>query len=257
MTMLSYPEALAGVGALVQSVEEALFWGPYWTRQIQLGSTTVDARSTNTNELQRGLVLGRKDADGVYTHSLPTATDGTEIARVILARAVNMKDSTGTAVNRLGLAAGWGHVIAGDCGGLTTLARAHLYGTIIFDDDPAPPMTPFRLAYAKTADYTITIADRGKIFTNGGATGAVNFTLPAITAGFWCEIFADADQTITVTSATADTLIVYNDRAADSVALSTSSEKMGGAFRIVANADASRWMVFPMLWEAQTPVVAT
>lgn len=36
---------------------------------------------------------------------------------------------------------------------------------------------------AKTADYTVTEADNGKLFTNAGASGAVTFSLPPATEG--------------------------------------------------------------------------
>jgi len=41
-----------------------------------------------------------------------------------------------------------------------------------------------------------------------------------------------ADVTLTVTAGTADTLLTFNDAAADSVGFATSSEKMGGAFLV-------------------------
>ncbi|MGA4923433.1 hypothetical protein, partial [Bacillus subtilis] len=62
---------------------------------------------------------------------------------------------------------------------------------------------PARVAriVAKTADYTLIASDSGTIFTNQGAAGAVNFTLPAlasIDAAFRAEFFCEAGQTITV-----------------------------------------------------------
>jgi hypothetical protein len=83
---------------------------------------------------------------------------------------------------------------------------------------------------AKTADYTCTVNDSGTIFHTTGATAAVNFTLPAIGDGpFHFTFIAGADVDLTVTAETADTMVTYNDLAADSIAFSTSSEKIGGA----------------------------
>lgn len=85
----------------------------------------------------------------------------------------------------------------------------------------------------KSADYTVTVAESGTIFHTTGATAAVNFTLPAISTGpFWFMFIAGADQDMTVTSAAADTIVTYNDLAADSVAFSTASEKIGGAVEV-------------------------
>ncbi len=86
---------------------------------------------------------------------------------------------------------------------------------------------------AKTADYTVVAADSGSVFHTTGATAAVNFTLPKISDGPFHFLFINgADQNMTVTAETADTAVTYNDLAADSVAFSTSSEKIGGAIEV-------------------------
>lgn len=87
-------------------------------------------------------------------------------------------------------------------------------------------------AIAKTADYTIVAATdpSGAIFTNRGATAAVIFTLPAPTkalAGVFFLFAVHADQNVTVKTATADTLVTLNDAAVDSLAVSTTSQKIG------------------------------
>jgi hypothetical protein len=116
-----------------------------------------------------------------------------------------------------------------------------------------------RSVVAKTADYTITAADSGKIFTNRGAAGAVNFTLPTVAAGFdgvEVTIMAVvAAQTVTVTAQTTGQLIMYNDAAGNSVAFSTTNEIIGGSLRAVC--DGTSWLIMPSLWEAQTPVLTT
>ena len=92
---------------------------------------------------------------------------------------------------------------------------------------------------AKTAAYTVLVKESGTIFTTTGATAAVTFTLPAIDAGDgtgWIFYFmATADVGMTVTAETADTMITFNDAAADSVAFSTASEIMGGAFMVFSD----------------------
>ena len=88
-----------------------------------------------------------------------------------------------------------------------------------------------------SVDTTLTQAESGSIILVVGSTGAVNITLPAITKGkpFEFEIINCSDQNLTVTAETADTINTYNDLAADSVAFSTASEKIGGAFRVVCD----------------------
>lgn len=114
-----------------------------------------------------------------------------------------------------------------------------------------------RIMEAKTADYTIVAADSGKIFHTAGATAAVNFTLPAIATGPWFfTILVGADFGVTVTAATADTIITFNDVAADSVAFSQASEIIGGSFEVIC--DGTSLYVLPRLAsEAQTIAIVT
>jgi hypothetical protein len=80
----------------------------------------------------------------------------------------------------------------------------------------------------KTAAYTVTAAETGTYFNTTGATAAVVFTLPAISSGPWIFKFLNSvDLDMTVTAATADTIITFNDIDIDSVAASTSGEKIG------------------------------
>jgi hypothetical protein len=94
------------------------------------------------------------------------------------------------------------------------------------------------------------------LFTNEGASNAVNFTLPATAKkGLRYGFYVVADQNVTVTAGTADTMVVLNDAAADSVALQTSSEKIGGFFEVMGTG--TKWLVLPRLWEAQTVTIVT
>ena len=95
-----------------------------------------------------------------------------------------------------------------------------------------------------------------KHFTNRGGEGAVNFTLPATAQrGLRFLFTVIADQNVTITAGTGDTLVSYNDATADSVALSTASEKIGGTVEIVA--DGTSWIAIPHFWEGQTATIAT
>jgi len=84
---------------------------------------------------------------------------------------------------------------------------------------------------SKTSDYTVLAKESGAIFNTEGATAAVEFTLPAASDGPWIFFFhAAEDVNMTVTAETADTMVTFNNVAADKVAYSTSSEKVGGGF---------------------------
>lgn len=110
---------------------------------------------------------------------------------------------------------------------------------------------------AKTANYTVKFNESGTIFTTAGATANVAFTLPDPTDGKWVYLFVvGADVNLTVSAATADTLITFNDVAADSVAYSTSSEKIGGA--ILCFSDGTNPYAVPFgVSHRQTATIAT
>jgi hypothetical protein len=88
----------------------------------------------------------------------------------------------------------------------------------------------------KTASFTATAEDSGKVFLIVGATAAVVVTLPAIATGpFHFRIINGSDVDLTAQSVVADTITTFNDVAADSVAFSTSSEKIGGEIEVLCN----------------------
>ena len=90
----------------------------------------------------------------------------------------------------------------------------------------------------KTADYTCVKSDSGTIFDTRGASGAVIFTLPGLCKGWWAIFVNGSNNDVTITNATADALITFNDTAADGVALSTTSEKTGGMVLVVCDGTA-------------------
>lgn len=110
---------------------------------------------------------------------------------------------------------------------------------------------------AKTAAYTVTAQDGGKIFTNRGDTDAITFTLPAVSAavtGMRVWFYAVAGQNLAV-AGTAGELVTFNDAAANSVTLSTSSEIIGGCIEAVC--DGTSWLIILHTEETQTATVAT
>lgn len=114
-----------------------------------------------------------------------------------------------------------------------------------------------RTVEAKTASYTITQADSGKVFTNRGDTDAITFTLPAVSAtytGVQVTFFAVAGQNLAV-AGTAGELVTFNDAAANSVTFSTGSEIIGGG--MTALCDGTSWLIFLHTEETQTATVAT
>lgn len=109
-----------------------------------------------------------------------------------------------------------------------------------------------------TVGTTLTIGpgDAGKVFSNLGNTGNIAYTVQS------AALFRPGDQ-ITVLSAddgtttvnfTAGQLIAFNNAAAGSVALSTSSEIIGGGF-IFTCLSAAKWHMLACCEETQTITV--
>lgn len=109
---------------------------------------------------------------------------------------------------------------------------------------------------AKTANYTCTAFDHGKIFTTTGAEAAVTFTLPAVASSTGLEFtfINTVDQNMVVSDGGNDTLVCFNDAAADSITFSTSSEKIGAALKVIC--DGTNWLVFSMCANTQTIATA-
>jgi len=105
-----------------------------------------------------------------------------------------------------------------------------------------------------TTPLTYTSAYYGAIHFWSPA-GTATATLPAngAPAGSWFDMMLLTNQTVTISAATADTLITFNDTAADSVAFSTASNKIGGCIRFISNG--SVWCAFNM--SNNTMTVAT
>lgn len=117
---------------------------------------------------------------------------------------------------------------------------------------------PYRWTEVKTAAYQVTKEDSGTIFLTTGATAAVVFTLPAITDGpFYFRFINVADVDMTVAAKVADTMATYNDLAADSIAFSTSSEKIGGEVEVIC--DGTTLIALPRFADGryQTATIAT
>jgi hypothetical protein len=236
-----------------------------------IDNSAVDGGNTGyTGHLRPGLLMGKilSGADaGKFKQWDPTATDGSQIIAGILAHPLQI-NYQGTGVDRL--VGGWLCVAGGLRAAGVTIASLTAEGISgvaqewnvrrqlnrNFQLDDYPQGLPFGVIQARTANYTVTEAECGTIFTNAGAAGAVNFTLPVTPKqGLEYEFYAAAAQNLVITAGTADTMVVYNDAAADSVALQTANEIVGGSFRVIGTG--SVWLCIPRLWEAQTPTIVT
>lgn len=239
--------SMPGMGTLVEEWVRQWMWGPFprYFRQAQIDSGAADSGNSPTYDLRPGLVLGVKFSSGTFFQYSPTATDGTEIAAAVLMEGIRLQDVlSGSNKNRL-----WGVCLSGGVKasgliGLDGLARSQMNDRFTFDDNyRGNHWFPFQRFQTKTADYTITALDNGSHFDNTGATGTVNFTLPAIANGYAFGFHAVADQILKVISAEGTNVVALNNASATSVAVQTGSQKIGGGFFIFSNAAGTKWLV--------------
>lgn len=252
-------DMMPGMGADNLTGEREFVWGTvnsWHVIGIKINKDSTDAGNTPTTILRRGLIMGKVASTGEYKPYSASATDGSQIPVGVLYQDTNMLDNSGTAVAKNGrlLIAGMLKVL--QLIGFDEIVRRYFNGRFILDDVIYGSGQNFPLVQAKTADYTVTAADNNTHFTNAGAAGAVNFTLPTCAVGLRYRFTVEANQTLTITAASGK-LVAYNNAAATSIAFSTANEKVGGSVEIVANADGSKWLSIVQLgFESQTIVIA-
>ena len=101
---------------------------------IVLDSTARDDGNSPTTTLRKGLILGKVTATGEFKEYDPSASDGTETARLILADNVDLLDDEGAAADTEALGAFRGDFVADRLVGLDAGAKADLT-QCVFDED--------------------------------------------------------------------------------------------------------------------------
>lgn len=263
--------------AAIETFENEFKWGnlaPMYHQGMVVSGAARDAgNSADTTILRPGLLLGLINSSQKLVQWSSTATDGSQYIYGVLMTSLKMQRNgsnqdrfSGPIMMGGGLKAARvlvpGQASVGLSGqALEYLIRAQLGNRFMFDDKPWPmSINGYAHVAAKTADYTVTTLDNNTLFTNKGAAGAVIFTLPATALlGLRYGFYVAADQSLTVTAGTADTLIVFNDAAADSVGFATAGDKVGGYLEVIG--DGALWMVRPSTFAdgvlVQTLTIAT
>lgn len=255
---------LPGIQAALETVENVFWWGRFEQEAFIAGvleSTTVDAGNTGyTDVLRPGLLLGKNSTSGKLNVWDPDGTDGTQDIFGVLGYSQKMK-RMGTAVDRwVGWVYTWGFLkadrllipgnadfgISGDT--YEHLVRAQLNKRFTLSDLlHGNAFGGWRNVLAKTAAYSVTEADNGTLFTTTGAAGDITFTLPTTAKiGLRYGFYATTDNALTVVAGTADTMVAFNDAAADSVEFTTAGDQIGGYFEVIG--DGSKWLVIPSHW---------
>jgi hypothetical protein len=250
------------------TIETTEFEGRWWAengenRTLKFGytvsSTAADAGNTNlTTTLRAGLVMAVKTSDNKLYPYDPTATDGTQNPVGVLPHAVNtLNNMTAAAVDK------YVPLWVGGCfdpkkiitttGSLDANAQRLLAQLgFVFNVWPATnggtgvqlgseAFHDWGRTDTKAADYTVTAADNGKMFT---ATAAVNFTLPTIAVGLAYTFVQTADANMVITGN--NNILVDGDAAASTITYSTASHKIGSICHVRAIRVGSAY-----LWLAQ------
>lgn len=247
--------------------ENTFYWNNHALNvfdQGQIDSATVDSGNTKTTILRPGLLLGKIFSSGKVKHWDPTAVDGSQYVWAVLENpAIGMADSLGTAKER------WGGrfmirgavkpqklLIPGQASfGVTGNAyeylirdQLHRLGFLIMDDPIGTALMPltrfggsFGMVQAKTADYTVKAYESGTLFTNRGASADINFTLPATPlVGLHYGFYLVENYEIKLTSGTADTIVAFNDKGCDTVAITTNNAQIGSMLEVFG--DGTGWL---------------
>lgn len=257
---------LPGIDAKLSAADQQVWWGTREQQEFQqayISSAAVDAGNTPTTQLRAGLVLGKITSSGKLKAYDATATDGSDVALGVLEYGIGMLDAGGTARDKLVSYLVKGNLKASQLIGLDQRARAQLgaNGRFTFDDDlplAAGFLGPFLREVPVTqaaSPYLISASENGTLFTTTGASGAVTFTLPTVAPGLRYAFYNTVDQNITI-NGMAGNGIVFNNAAANSIAYSTSGQKIGVGILIESNAAGTKWFAHQWSTAACTVTVA-
>lgn len=241
----------AGMNSPSVSTESEFVAGTAASWQIKgvtLDSGAVDSGSTPTTTLRRGLVLARITATGNWTNYDPTQlTNGQNVARALLFDNVNMLDINSNVVaNKNGRVLAYGFdVKAAQCFGLDYMARRQLANRIFFDDIFWITSEEDIVINVQTANYQVLVTDNNATFSTKGASGAVTFTLPTLQRGLRYKFYNEVNQNMAVTGALVNQLVTFNNATASTVTFSSAGNLIGAAVEVIANVDATKWLVFP------------
>jgi hypothetical protein len=238
---------LPGMTQIIETYDAATQWGPQWQLvwwNGYIASTAADPGNSPTWRLRPGLVLGVITASGQWTNYSATATDGSQVARGVLAYGMRMQDVlTGVNTTKYYAILVGGRVQGTNLLGLDQNARDQMALRFIFDDGITGANgtnTPF--PQSKTANYTALLSDNNSIFDNTGAIGAVAITLPAIQNGLIYGIRVIANQNMSIVSAEGTNIVALNNAGASSLAFSTGSQLIGGGVTLYSNAAGTLWI---------------
>lgn len=112
---------------------------------------------------------------------------------------------------------------------------------------------PWNAETAKTANYSVLLADSGTLFTTVGNGGALTFTLPALLAGmaFVAWFWNTVDQNMIITAPTGK-LVMDGNSGAASCCYTTASHRIGSFCMVVLADSGANYYLFNLGGTAPT-----
>lgn len=104
-------------------------------------------------------------------------------------------------------------------------------------------LTPTSPTVVKTDDYTVTVGDSGKTFTNTGASGAVTFAMPAAVAGLKYRFRVGVAQQLRIDPNGSETISLPSTGAPSAAGAYIVADAIGEAVDIQC-VEAGSWTVF-------------
>lgn len=245
-----------GPGAVVATTERMAVLGPITWYLLKggliNGSVATDAGNTPTTELRHGLLMAQRTSDGLLTNYSPLSADGSQLVQGFLWESRTTIDNDGLTVNRTCQIVIAAYARASQLLLLDEQARRQMQGRFILDDRIPGVIGGYRQTLAKTANYTVVAGqDNDTIFTTTGATGEVDFTLPAAAVGNRFRFVNTVGQTMKVI-APAGKLICFNNAAATSITFSTAGNLIGAIVEIVCDDTGTKWIASTPCSNTQT-----
>jgi hypothetical protein len=246
------PDQIPGFELIVETIESQ-FTGAgrdnqhqQFETKVHIKSTAVDNGNTPNTTLRGGLLLARKTSDGLDYVYDPTANDGRQTPIGILARTTSMLDRYGVPVDKIksalkgGLIQDVSKLIGADLSALAVLLRTGFHLMQAEPHGSAFLYYPVRREY-KTANYTITAADHGKLLIAAG-TGALTFTLPNLaTVGPGFQVLLYNEKALDMVVSGAANSIVYEGggNRATTLSFNTAGQKMGASVLMRSDYDSA------------------
>ena len=243
---------LPGYQNIKETYEAELRWGSGLGEFLdaKIAGSTRDTGNTPQTVLRQGLPVGKKTADGKLYAWDPQAEDGRELLFGFLVVDHKVTDADGdnrdlmTTVLVAGPVRGNKLLVPGNAaaGSLTVEMKSQMKFRFILDTDITFANSFGSIVVAKSADYTVLIAENWYTFTNEDSLNQVRFTLPAVQKGLHYWFYAVENVPMSVRAASGEFITRFGDKFAKQVLYDELGEIIGNCVELISNDGGNRWL---------------